>query len=130
MIYLDANVIIRLMEGSNSIRRPLEARLNQYRGIQSSLHTSVLSLIECRCKAYEWNDQLLLQSYDKFFSSYEVRLLDIHPDIVQLATLLRADGHRTPDAIHLASSISSGAQVFLTGDKKLGRFTGVHVEIL
>lgn len=87
MIYLDANVIIRLMEGSNSIRRPLEARLNQYRGIQSSLHTSVLSLIECRCKAYEWNDQLLLQSYDKFFSSYEVRLLDIHPDIVQLATL-------------------------------------------
>jgi predicted nucleic acid-binding protein len=39
-------------------------------------------------------------------------------------------GFRTPDAVHLATAISEGASVFLTGDAELVRCDEVNVELL
>lgn len=77
------------------------------------------------------NDAHLLALYDAFFSSSEVDILEISRAIVEKATDLRAMLNvKTPDALHLASAILSGATAFLTGDKGLARCTEVLVEVL
>src|SRR5262249_6179725 len=120
MIYTDANVIIRLVEGTQTVRAPLEARLQTLRGTAGFLATSRLSRLESRCKPLRQGDARLLALYDAFFSGVEVVLLEIDAAVVEKATKLRAQfNFKTPDAIHLASAILVGASAFLTADRNL-----------
>ncbi len=131
MIYLDANVIIRLLEGDTATRAPLEARLLPMRGAGALFVTSRLSRLECRVKPLRENDQQVLALYDAFFSSTEVKLLELTDIVVEKATDLRAILNvRTPDALHLASALLAGASTFITGDRTLTRCTEISVEVL
>lgn len=131
MIYADANVIIRLMEGDASTRAPLEARLRPLRGSGRFLVTSRLTRLECRVKPLRNGDAPLLALYDVFFAGPEVELREVTEAAVEKATEIRARLNlRTPDAIHLATAILAGVSAFLTGDRNLARCTEVPVEIL
>jgi predicted nucleic acid-binding protein len=131
VIYADANVIIRLLEGDAGTRAPLEARLNPLRGTGRFLLTSRLSRLECRVRPLRANDSAVLALFEAFFASAEVEIVELAPAIVEKATELRASLNlKTPDALHLASAILSGATTFLTGDRALARCTEVRVEIL
>jgi predicted nucleic acid-binding protein len=58
-------------------------------------------------------------------------LLDVSSDVIEHATNLRARyGFRSPDAIHLATAILIGADVFLSGDAGLARCTEMNVVTL
>lgn len=132
MIYLDANVIIRLVEGLAAVRLPLEKRIATERasGGKPSLMTSKLSRIECRCKPLA-TMHAALALYDTFFVGAELRLIDIDDAVIEKATELRAQLNvKTPDAIHLASAIVAGASAFLTGDQGLALCTDVAVEVM
>ena len=48
MIYADANIIIRLIEGDTAVRAPIEARLLPFKGSGPFLLTSRLTQLECR----------------------------------------------------------------------------------
>lgn len=131
MIYVDANVVIRLIEGDAATRAPLESRLLPLRGTGRFLLTSRLTRLECRVKPLRANDVAVLSLYDAFFSSAEVEVLELAPAVVEKATDLRAKLNvKTPDALHLASAIMAGANAFLTGDHGLMRCTEIPVEIL
>jgi predicted nucleic acid-binding protein len=131
VIYADANVIIRLIEGDAATRAPLEGRLSPFKGTVGFLHTSRLSWLECRIKPLRASDSKLLALYDSFFASTEVVVLELTREVVEKATELRATLNvKTPDALHLASAILSGATAFLTGDKGLTRCTEIGVEVL
>src|SRR5262245_13946545 len=131
MIYADANVIIRLLEGDAATRAPLEARLAGLRGSGRFLMTSRLSRLECRCKPLRQGDAQLLALYEAFFTGVEVLLWEIDAAVVEKATELRATlNFKTPDAIHMATAILSGATSFLTGDRQLARCTALAVEVL
>jgi len=131
VIYADANVIIRLLEGDATTRAPIEARLLPLRGTGRFLCTSRLTRLECRVKPLRHGDTALLALYDAVFTSAEIALLDISEPVLEKATELRAHLNvKTPDAIHLASAIVGGAVAFLTGDRNLARCTEVPVEIL
>ncbi len=131
VIYADANVIIRLLEGDAATRAPIEARLLPLRGTGRFLLTSQLSRLECRTKLMRVGDAPLLTLYDSFFASVEVDVLPITHSVVDKATELRATLNvKTPDALHLATAILAGATAFLTGDKGLARCTAAAVEIL
>jgi len=131
VIYADANVIIRLIEGNPSARLPLETRLQPLRGSGRFLQTSRLSRLECRIKPLRANDAAVLALYDAFFSSAEVEVFELSAAVIEKATELRAAWNvKTPDAIHLASAILAGAMAFLTGDKGLARCTEILVEVL
>jgi len=131
VIYADANVLIRLLEGDVTTRAPLEARLLPLRGTGRFLLTSRLSRLECRVKPLRANDVTLLALYDAFFAGFEVELLELSDAVVEKATELRATLNvKTPDALHLASGILAGATAFLTGDRNLSRCTEIPVEVL
>ena len=131
MIYLDANVVIRLVEGDTATRKPLEARLASSLGMPSSLVTSRLTRLECRSKPLQAGDVGTLTRFDVFFAGVELRLEEVSEAVVEGATELRAKYNlETPDAIHLATAIAVGATVFLTGDRALARCAEVPVEVL
>jgi predicted nucleic acid-binding protein len=131
VIYVDTNVIIRLIEGDGSARAPLEERLAPLKGTGCFLMTCQLSRLECRTKPMRDDDKSLLALYDDFFRSEEVDVLPLSIAVVDKATEIRAAYKvKTPDALHLAAAIIAGAKAFVTGDKSLARCTEITVETL
>lgn len=131
MIYADANILIRLLEGEPASRLPLESRLASCRGQAHSLATSTLSRLECRCKPLRMDDSATLTLYEAFFRSPEMFLLSITDEIIEKATELRAKWKfSTPDAIHLATAITADARVFLTGDRQLRQCSEIVIELI
>ena len=93
--------------------------------------TSRLSRLECRIKPMKEGNAPLLETYEAFFSKKGLSVAEIGPQVIEVATELRAKyGFRTPDALHLATAQVERADAILTGDKSLARCTEVHVELL
>jgi predicted nucleic acid-binding protein len=131
VIYLDANIVIRLVEGITFTRAPIEARMSPFLGVPDSFVTSRLTRLECRTKPLKTGDTATLRLFETFFDGVELRLVELTAAVIEKATDLRAKfSLKTPDALHLASAILSGASAFLTGDKELARCTDMPVEIL
>lgn len=131
MIYLDSNVVIRLVEGDALARAPLVARLASSLGVAGSLTTSRLSRLECRSNLLRAGDTATLAQFDVFFSGVEISLIEVTASVIELATEIRAKYNlKTPDALHFASAMEAGADVFLTGDRGFARCSDVAVEIL
>ena len=131
LIYLDANVVIRLVEGDAATRAPLVARLAPALGVPGSLVTSRLTRLECRSKPLRAGDLATLGKFDVFFAGVELVVAELSPAVVERATDLRARYNlKTPDALHYATAVEAGASVFLTGDRALSRCSEVPVEVL
>jgi predicted nucleic acid-binding protein len=131
LIYLDANVVIRLVEGDATTRAPLAARLAPSLGLPGSLVTSRLTRLECRSKPLRAGDLATLAQFDVFFSGVELLLVEVSAAVVERATGLRARYNlKTPHALHNATAVEVGAAVFLTGDRTLSRCSEVPVEVL
>jgi predicted nucleic acid-binding protein len=131
-LYLDANIIIYLIEAVE----PFQSRIrNHIFSIESQsaseLITSRLSCLECRSKPLAEKNLELLGRYDQFFSRSLLQLVEITPDVIDRATTIRAQyGFKSADAIHLASGILRGADLFLTGDTRLYRCSELRTEIV
>lgn len=93
--------------------------------------TSRLTRLECRSKPLRAGDALTLAQFDVFFAGVELVLMEVTAAVVERATELRARYNlKTPDALHYATAIETGAAVFLTGDRGLTRCSEVPVEVL
>ena len=126
--YLDACSLIYLTEGAVGWRSAVEARLRTL-PTTAGLMTSRISRLECRSKPTRDRDAALLARYDAAFA--RTRVVDVTAAIIERATELRARyGFRSPDAIHLATAIDEGADVFITGDAALARCTEIAVDVL
>ena len=130
VIYADTSLILRLMEGLDSVRAPIEARLQSLRPSGLMVLTSRLARLECRCKPLRANDARTLALYDGFFASREVVVKEIDAATVERATDLRAHlGLKTPDAIHAATAILAKASAFWTTDRNFQRVPDLAVEL-
>jgi predicted nucleic acid-binding protein len=95
-------------------------------------HTSVITLTEVLVQPLRQGNALLAQRYCRFLTRSRNLVLDpIHGSIAERAAELRArHGLRTPDALHLATALSSNCTVFLTNDIRLQRVTEIQVLVL
>lgn len=115
-------------EGVVAWRAAVESRLKALPGT-SGLVTSRISRLECRSKPLRDRNAALLALYDAAFAT--TRIVDVSATIIERATEIRARyGFRSPDAIHLATAIDDGADVFVTGDATLGRCSEITVDVL
>ena len=131
-LYLDASAIIYAIEGASAVK---QASLDQLRAVQSSptgiALTSVLSKLECRTKPLAQNNSSLLLEYDRFFLSPSLQTLDILPQTVEQATILRARYRlKSMDALHIATALEAQCDIFLTGDVALARCQELKIILL
>jgi uncharacterized protein len=130
-LYLDANPIIYSIEGVPEFRAAALAWIERAEAASGAVITSRLSRLECRVRPLRDGNTELLTRFEGFFAREGLDLAEITPEVVETATALRAaHGFRPPDAIHLATAILAKADVFLTGDRNLGRCPGLEVEVL
>jgi len=130
MIYADTGIIMRLIEGTDRVRIPIESRLHKIDDEDCTIVTSRLSRLECRCRPLRDKQNDLLDLYESFFASREVALKEIDAAVVEKATIVRAtQGLKTPDAIHAATAILSAASMFWTTDRGFCRCSELTVEV-
>jgi predicted nucleic acid-binding protein len=93
---------------------------------------SVLVLTEVLVQPLRAEDLALAKDYeDIFLNSVNFRLLPVDGPVARQAAHLRAHYNlRTPDALHLATAITSGSNAFFTNDLALKRVKEVRVIVL
>ena len=130
MIYADAGIIMRWVEGTSQVRDPIERRWRQLSPADRMFVTSRISRLECRCKPLRNRQERLLRQYEIFFSGQEVDIREIDAAVVEKATELRSScGLKTPDAIHAATAMLIGVESFWTTDADFSKCPGLAVEI-
>ena len=128
MIYFDAGIIMRLVEGSTKVRLPIETRLAAILGAERILVTSRLSRLECRCKPLREKREEKLALYDGFFTAPEVRVREVDSAVIETATSLCVSiGFKTADAIHRATAILAAVDEFWTTDNGFLRCTALKI---
>ena len=132
MVYLDACTIIYLIEGAPAFQASAAAFVSPYQSDPSTrLMTSRLSRMECRVKPLREGQTALLAVYESFFSARRMQVAEVSSAVIERATELRVRYQvRTPDALHLATAIESGAVAFLTGDTNLKRCKELNVQVI
>ena len=123
-IYLDACMIIDLVEGVPNLQRRLREAI---RG--RTLVSTELARLESRVGALREQRTAHLATYRQLFEDCEMQPMD--RAVFDLATDLRVR-HRlkTPDALHLAAALHSGCGEFWTNDERLVAAAQGHLEIV
>ncbi|NES25651.1 MAG: type II toxin-antitoxin system VapC family toxin [Symploca sp. SIO3E6] len=94
--------------------------------------TSELTLMEVLVIPIRNSDTFLTDAYERLLQSPQIQLVSIEPLILREAARLRAvtPSLRTPDAIHVATAMTSECSQFLTNDQRLRIIPDLPVVIL
>jgi predicted nucleic acid-binding protein len=132
LVALDAAPFIYLVERNPDFFEAVEPIFAAVDGGALQAVTSALTLAEVLVKPVEAGDQSLVDDFRAALAdSTNLRVISVDRHVAERAAHIRAHhGFRTPDAIHLATAVTSGADVFLTNDERLARFEGVRVVTL
>ncbi|WP_068858000.1 type II toxin-antitoxin system VapC family toxin [Perlucidibaca aquatica] len=132
-VFLDANALIYLFEGDSTLSTSVQQVISRcLQPSHAALMISALTLLECRVRPMRHQQHALLQQYDAFFASTNLRIAELSPAVMQIATVLRAHhGLKTPDALQAASCLAQPDQhVFITADAGFQRVPGLQIEWL
>jgi len=134
IIFLDANIIIYQVEAVPSFRDKAHAAIAAILAKEPDCHFAVsrLSLLECLVKPTRERNGPLVERYRSFFTTSDLTIVEITPQVIDRALQLRADiGLRTPDAIQAASALVLPEPTSLvTGDAKFSKVPGLSSLIL
>ena len=76
-------------------------------------------------------DATLLSDFTAFFTAGNIQVFPATAAVCDRASVIRAShGFKPLDSLHLAAAVENGCGLFLTGDIRLKRFTGIAVEVL
>ena len=130
-LYLDASVVILLIEGRSEVQDRTRAALKALGGEDCLFMVPPLTKLECLVKPLRTADRQILEAYQMFFSSLEIRVLGMGSDVWERATHIRAKyGLAVPDALHLATATVHGCARIVTRDVSWKRFVEAQVEVI
>lgn len=120
-VYLDTNILIYLMEGNAIFAPQMEEIADGILAGDFACVTSELSLCEVLVLPMRIGNTILENKYREFIEqSGAIDLVPTTRETYILAGRCRANlGLKTADAIHVASAVLAGADVFLTNDRPI-----------
>jgi len=132
IIGLDTMVFIYHFE-ENRVYSPLTFSIfenlekGNFKGI-----TSTLTLLEILVKPKKENNLLLTERYKLLFETFpNLQVKTLNENIADIASSLRANYNiNTPDAIQIATSLETQADIFITNDKTLKKISEIKVLLL
>jgi predicted nucleic acid-binding protein len=125
-LYFDTNIFIQIYEGGedNTIATVLlELLAGSTRASEPRIVTSEITLAELLVRPLAVSDQLLVEHYEGLIiASRWLQVVPVERQVLRVAAQLRSRRRalRLPDAIHLASALTSSCTHLVTGD------VGVH----
>lgn len=130
-LFLDANVIIYLVEGTKTIRDRASRIISRYRDAEEArIAVSRLSWLECRIHPLRKRDQAMLKAYAGFFAAPDLLVVELSAPVIEVAAQLRAVLNlSTPDALQAASALQiAGPLRLFSNDRRLAKIPGLMVE--
>ncbi|MBI2326871.1 PIN domain-containing protein [Candidatus Curtissbacteria bacterium] len=133
-IALDSNIFIYALENKGRSGNASRKKLFEIKETNLQVFTSVLTLQEILVGVYKEGLIRKVHAYLNFISnSGNISIVDFTRNIAIKSAQIRAQYKqiRTPDAIHLATALESGAEIFVTADRRLPRkINGLKIEVL
>jgi predicted nucleic acid-binding protein len=116
--YLDANAIIRFVEGDDD---GLLFLLENAAADLLQLYTSEFTLSEVLVGPLKQNEPDLIDLYEDFVTSDEfLTVVVVDRTVLRRSAEIRATlGNKGPDAIHVATAVSSGCTIFISSDERI-----------
>lgn len=126
LTYLDANVVIAVLEGGSPSATEAVAQVETGRG---RLAVSPLVLAECLVGPLRARDTAREAHLRAWIARAE--MLELAPEAWEDAAALTAShGVELKDALHLATALWHGCERLLTFDRKLALAAGPHIDII
>lgn len=131
-IYLDSNCLIYYFENNPKYAQKVEDIFNL--SIQNSIKliTCNLSLMELLVLPVKLKNKRIIKLYknlDKHIPNFTFVNVD-EKTFVKAAEIRASTNFRSPDSIHLASSIVNKCDAFVTSDKQLQGFNQVKIQLI
>ena len=131
IVFLDANVVVYLVESMPPWGPKVAARITALRAGGDRFGVSDLVRMECLVGPLKAGDATRVNDFTTFFSLADVQVLAINPAVCDRAARIRAAYSFQPlDSLHLAAAVEHGCGLFLTNDAPLTRFPDILVELL
>ncbi len=132
LIAIDTDVLIYFYEDRKGLGDSAEKILRaidigKVLGVFSSVGITELLTLPLR----EERQDIVDYYRDDLYNFPNLRIVPIDVTIAENAAKLRAIyGLKTPDALHLATAIVTGAEFFVTNDKELKRVKEIKIQLL
>lgn len=126
-LYLNTSVFIYFIEEHPRYFEVCDQLFNNLEEGKTEAVTSTLTLTEILVLPYkQQNEELVLKFYSLFTTYPHLTWQPVSLPVADLAAKLRADHNlKTPDAIHAASALSSGASCIICNDQVFGRVNDI-----
>lgn len=131
-IYLDTNLYIAFFEGVVDVSLKVEKLILDSIEKETFIIASPLIITELLVAPLREKENELSEVY-KNLGNYirNMVFVDFSLKISKTAAYLRAKYNlATPDCIHLATAIESGAKIFYTSDKRIKKVNEIKVELI
>ena len=131
LIYLDASSVIYSMERIEPYRTLLEPVWARAQDGSLNIVSSPMLVVETLVKPLrDGNTEIELQ-YRELFASNALRLLAATYQVFEDAARLRAETRlQAPDALHAATALRAGCELFITNDTDFRRVRGFPIVVL
>ncbi len=131
-VYLDTSIFIYFVEHHSSYHKPCEQIFKAIETGSIKAVTSTLTLLEILVQPHKLKKEDIVLKFYSLLTTYpNITWIDLTLGIADLAARFRAEYQlKTPDAIQIASAISSGATAFICNDKVFQRIQGIECLVI
>jgi predicted nucleic acid-binding protein len=131
-VCLDTVVLIYLVQQTSRYRSIVDPLFNYLDQTHLPAITSYLTLLEVLVHPLKTGNHSMATQYrDILLQNRQVKLFALEKSIAEEAAQIRAHfGFKTPDCIQLATAVRERADVFITNDAQLRRFSPIEVLVL
>ena len=130
-VYLDSNGFIYSVECVEPFRTLLDPMWQRARAGDFVIVSSEIVVLETLVKPLREGDDVVERLMLSLFDAREVRLIPTTRELWSDAARLRADSNLTvPDALHAATALRTGCELFVTNDTDFRRLPDLPAVVL